>query len=147
MRLKTDYGSEKLHITLIREGFSVSQRQIQKILDVNKLTDPCPKRRHKRSYVRYEWPISNYMWYCDYTFFRGKWYLTFIDDRSRRIMAAGKFNNANEENAIILLHQAILVNEVNPYILLSDKGTQFYNATRIKKEREIQACLSKNLRN
>lgn len=133
LRLKTDYGSEKLHVTLIREGFSVSQRQIQKILDVNKLTDPCPKRRHKRNYVRYEWPISNYMWHCDYTFFKGKWYLTFIDDRSRRIMAAGEFNNANEKNAIILLHQAILVNEVNPYILLSDKGTQFYNATKNKK--------------
>ena len=48
-------------------------------------------------------------------------------------MAAEEFDNANEENAIFLLHQAILINEVSPYILLSDKGTQFYNSKRNKK--------------
>lgn len=48
-------------------------------------------------------------------------------------MAACEFNNANEENTIFLLHQAILTNEVSPYILLSDKGTQFYNSKRNKK--------------
>ena len=133
LRGTTDYGSVKLHVVLKRTGFGVSQRQIQKVLDVNKLTDPCPKRRGKRSYVRYQWPISNYMWHCDYTFYKGKWYLTYIDDRSRKIMAAGEFDNANEENAIFLLHQAILTNEVSPYIILSDKGTQFYNSTRNKK--------------
>ena len=48
-------------------------------------------------------------------------------------MAAGVFDNANEENAIFLLHRAILANEASPYILLSDKGTQFYNSKRNKK--------------
>ncbi|MBU4501062.1 MAG: integrase core domain-containing protein, partial [Nanoarchaeota archaeon] len=32
-----------------------------------------------------------------------------------------------------LLHRAILTNEVSPYILLSDKGTQFYNSKKNKK--------------
>jgi len=73
------------------------------------------------------------MWHCDWSFYDGKWYLTFIDDRSRRIMVAEEFDNATEENAIFLLHQAILTNEVSPYILLSDKGTQFYNAKKNKK--------------
>ena len=73
------------------------------------------------------------MWHCDYTFYKGKWYLTFIDDRSRKIMAAGEFGNANEENAIFLLHRATLINEVSPYIILSDKGTQFYNSKKNKK--------------
>ena len=58
LRKTTDYGSVKLHIVLSRTGFNVSQRQIQKVLDVNKLTEPCPKRRGKRSYVRYQWPIK-----------------------------------------------------------------------------------------
>ena len=48
-------------------------------------------------------------------------------------MAAGEFDNANEENAIFLLHQAMLTNKVSPYILLSDKGTQFYNSKKNKK--------------
>ena len=133
IRESNDYGSEKIHFVLNKEGFSVSQHIIQRILDEQGLTDPCPKRRGQRKYVRYQWPISNLMWHCDWSFYKGKWYITYIDDRSRRIMAAGEFSNANEENAIFLLHQAILTNEVSPYILLSDKGTQFYNSKKNKK--------------
>ena len=48
-------------------------------------------------------------------------------------MASGEFDNATEDNAIFLLYDAILTNEVCPVIVLSDKGTQFYNATRNKK--------------
>ena len=145
LRKKTDYGSEKLHFTLKQDGFSVSQRQIQKILDVNRLTDPCPKRRGQRSYVRYQRPISNFMWHCDFTLYKGKWYLTFIDDRSRKIMAAGEFDNANEENAIFLLHQAVLMNDVSPYILLSDKGTQFFNSKRNKKKERTPSLFEQEL--
>ena len=133
LRKTTDYGSEKLHFVLNRAGFKVSQHIVQRILDDVNLTDPCPKRRGQRNYVRFQWPISNFMWHCDYTSYKGKWYLTFIDDRSRKIMAAGEFDNANEENAIFLLHQAILINEGSPYIILSDKGTQFYNSKKNKK--------------
>ena len=133
LRKTTDYGSEKLQFVFNRTGFKISQHIVQRILDDAKLTDPCPKRRGQRTYVRYQWPISNFMWHCDYTFYQGKWYLTYIDDRSRRIMAAGEFDNANEENAIFLLHQAILTNEVSPYIILSDKGTQFHNSKKNKK--------------
>ena len=103
LRKETDYGSQKLHFVLKRDGFSVSQRQIQKILDENKLTDPCENRRGQRKYVSYEWPVSNYMWHTDWSQYKGKWYLPFIDDKSRKIMAAGEFSNATEENAIFLL--------------------------------------------
>lgn len=140
IRKETDYGSEKTHFVLKKQGFTVSRRQIQRILDEKKLTDPCPKRRGKRKYVRYEWPISNYMWHIDWSFYKGKWYLAFIDDRSRKIMAAGKFDAANEKNVIFLLYQAILINEVCPIVILSDKGTQFYNSTRNKKG-ERSLCL------
>ena len=133
IRKETDYGSEKIHFVLNKKGFGVSQRQIQKILDLKGLTDPCEKRRGQRKYVRYQWPISNYMWHCDWTFYKGKWYCTFIDDRSRKIMAAGEFEHATEENAIFLLYQAILINEVCPVIVLSDKGTQFYNSKKNNK--------------
>lgn len=137
-RKKTDYGKEKLHFVLRKQGFSVSQHIIQSILNENNLTDPCPKRRGQRKYVSYQWPISNYMWHCDWSQYKKKWYCVFIDDRSREIMAAGKFSNANEENAIFLLHQAILTNEVSPYLLLSDKGTQFYNSKKnMKGERSL----------
>ena len=133
LRKETDYGSQKLHFVLKKQGFKVAQRQIQKILDENKLTEPCEKRRGQRKYVRFQWPISNYMWHTDWSQYKNKWYLSFIDDRSRKIMASGEFSNANEENTIFLLYQAILTNEVCPYVLLSDKGTQFYNSKKTKK--------------
>ncbi|MFH1376168.1 MAG: integrase core domain-containing protein [Candidatus Woesearchaeota archaeon] len=133
IRKETDYGKDKIHFVIKKEGYSVSQRQIQRILDEEKLTDPCPKRRGQRNYVRYEWPISNYMWHCDWSFYKSKWFCVFTDDRSRKVMAAGEFNQATEKNTIFLLRQAILINQVCPVIVLSDKGTQFYNATKNKK--------------
>jgi putative transposase len=126
IRRSEDYGSEKIHFIMHREGFSVSQRQIQRVLDEQGLTDPCEKRRGQRKYVRYQWPISNYMWHTDWSELDGKQYIAFIDDRSRKIMAGGEFTNATAENAIFLLHQAILANEVSPVLILSDKGSQFY---------------------
>ena len=133
LRKTTDYGSEKLHFVLTRSGFSVSQRQIQRVLDENELTDPCEKRRGQRTYVRYCWPISNYMWHVDWSQHGKDWYCAFIDDCSRKMMAVGKFSNANEDNALFLLHQAILDNEANPVIVLSDKGSQFYANKKNKK--------------
>ncbi|MFH1317359.1 MAG: DDE-type integrase/transposase/recombinase [Candidatus Woesearchaeota archaeon] len=126
IRKSDDYGSEKIHYVMTHKGFRVSQRQIQRILDEQGLTDPCPKRRGRRKYVRYQWPISNYMWHCDWSEYKGYWYCVFIDDRSRRIMGAGKFKHATTKNALFVLYQAILGNGVCPVILLSDKGPQFY---------------------
>ncbi len=126
VRNETDYGSEKIHITLRRQGFGVSQRQIQRVLDEHGLTEPCEKRRGQRKYVRYQWPISNYMWHVDWSEYEDKQYCAFIDDRSRRIMAAGMFLNATKENTLFLFYQAVLMNEASPVIVLSDKGSQFF---------------------
>ena len=133
LRKRDDYGSQKLHFVLKKEGFNVSRRQIQKILDIQGLTDPCEKLRGQRKYVRYQWPISNYMWHCDWSEYKGKWYCIFIDDRSRKIMAAGVFNNATTKNSLFVLYQAILFHQVCPAIILSDKGTQFYANNKDKK--------------
>lgn len=132
IRKEDDYGSEKIHIVLKRQGFAVSQRQIQRILDEQGLTDPCENRRGQRKYVRYQWPISNYMWHTDWSELDEKQYIAFIDDRSRRILAGGEFTNATTEKALFILYQAMLINEVSPVILLSDKGSQFYANIRTK---------------
>jgi len=126
IRKSDDYGSEKIHYVITQEGCTVSQHIIQRILDEEGLTDPCPKRKGQRKYVRYQWPMSNYMWHCDWSEYKGKWYCVFIDDRSRKIMAAGEFDNATTKNALFVLYQAILTNEVCPVVVLSDKGPQFY---------------------
>lgn len=145
LRGETDYGCEKLHFVSKKEGFNVSQRQIQKILDVNKLTDSCLKRRSKRKYVRYQWPFSNYIWHCDWNTYEGKEYCIFIDDRSRKIMAAGVFDNATTKNALFVLYQAILNNGVCPVIILSDKGSRFYANQYDKKGNKGMSKFEKEL--
>ena len=135
IRKEDDYGSEKIHFVLKSEGFAVSQRQIQRILDEQGLTEPCEKRRGQRKYVRYQWPISNYMWHSDWTEYEGKQYITFIDDRSRKIMAAGVFSNTTKENTLFVFYQATLDNKVSPVIVLSDKGTQFFANIKNKQGR------------
>ena len=126
IRGEDDYGSEKIHYVLTKDGFSVSQRQIQRILDEQGLTEPCIKRRGRRKYVRYQWPLSNYMWHSDWSEYQGKQYGAFIDDRSRKIMAGGEFGNASKEKITFLFYQAMLTHEVCPSVVLTDKGSQFY---------------------
>ena len=46
-RKSTDYGSEKIHFILKRQGYSVSQHIIQRVLNEQGLTNPCPKRSAK----------------------------------------------------------------------------------------------------
>jgi putative transposase len=132
VRKSTDYGSEKLHFVMQKAGFSVSQRQVQRILDERGLTDPCVKRRGQRMYVRFQWPISNYMWHTDWSELDCKWYCVFIDDRSRKIMAAGVFDEATTKHTMFLFYQAVLSNGVCPVIMLSDKGSQFFANTPTK---------------
>ena len=72
------------------------------------------------------------MWHVDWSEYEGKQYCAFIDDRSRKIMAAGVFSNANKEKTIFLFYQAMLMNEVCPVKVLSDKGTQFFANIRNK---------------
>src|SRR3989344_5475710 len=54
IRKADDYGSQKIHFVMRRDGFKVSQHVIQRILNENGLTDPCEKRRGQRKYVRYQ---------------------------------------------------------------------------------------------
>jgi len=138
IRSEDDYGSEKIHFVLKQQGCDVSQHIIQRILDERGLTEPCEKRRGQRKYVRYQWPISNYMWHCDWSELSDKQYCAFIDDRSRKIMAAGEFSNATKENTSLVFYQSMLTNQVCPVIVLSDKGSQFFANNKNKKgERAI----------
>ena len=146
LRKEMDYGSEKLHYVLKREGFAVAQRQIQHILDESGLTDPCEKRRGQRTYVRFVWPISNYMWHCDWSEYEKKQYIAFIDDCSRKIVAAGCFDRATEQHALFVLYQAMLTHRTCPAVVLSDKGPQFYANTKTKTGERAISTFEEELR-
>lgn len=123
-------GARKLYKVLQKKGFKVSLRKISQVLVKEGFQKPCLKRRKPRKYKRYEWPIPNLMWHTDWHkikhgILKGKQLLPYIDDCSRKIMAHGVFDHATEQNSIGVLHSAIMENEAQPWMLNSDRGSQF----------------------
>lgn len=127
---KTKYGARKLHKHFERKGFGVSLRKIQQVLVKEGFQKPVPKRQKPRKYKRYEWPIPNYMWHTDWHVIKaeklkGENFISYIDDCSRKIMSYGAFTQATTKNSLFVLYNAIAKNSVIPYILNSDRGSQF----------------------
>ena len=78
----------------------------------------------------------------------GKWVIIWIDDASRNVIAGGEFDNANTENSLLIVNEAMITAEERYSAVLrelnTDRGTQFYNSkfndngTRQKSEFEIE---------
>jgi putative transposase len=119
-------GSKKLKSLFDNEGFDVSQRQIQKILNKNDLILSDRKRPWQIKYVKFERSEKNELWHVDWTTcpFTKKQLIAFIDDYSRFIVHAEYFENATAENTILAFQNAIL-KFGKPKEILSDNGVQF----------------------
>lgn len=126
---KNKCGARKLHVIMKRKGFGVSRRKIEQVLVKEGFQKPCLKRRKSRKYKRYEWPIPNYMWHTDWhviksPMMKGERVLVYIDDCSRKIM--GYITGAETtKNSLFAIYKSITENNVIPYCLNSDRGTQF----------------------
>lgn len=126
---KNKCGARKLHAIMKRKGFSVSRRKIEQVLKAEGFQKPFPKRQKPRKYKRYEWPIPNYMWHCDWHVIKairmkGERVLVFIDDCSRKVMGYIT-GSETTQNSLFALYNAITEHKVIPYCLNSDRGTQF----------------------
>lgn len=127
---KNRCGARKLHAILKKKGFKVSLRKISQVMVREGLQKPFPKRQKPRKYKRYEWPISNFMWHTDWHILKrvdviGKWFISYIDDSSRKIMAHGVFSNPTTRNSLLMLYKAVADYLVTPVELNSDRGSQF----------------------
>jgi transposase InsO family protein len=123
-------GARKLFVILKKKGFSVSLRKISQVLIREGYQKPCIKRRKPRKYKRYEWPLPNYMWHTDWheikaKKLKGENILVFIDDCSRQVMGYTK-GVMTTRNSLFALYGAIAKNLVTPFILNTDRGTQFF---------------------
>jgi len=127
---KQHCGARKLHVILKKRGFGVSLWKISQVMKAEGFQKPCKKRQKPRKYKRYEWPISNYMWHTDWhvikaTKLKGKNFISYLDDSSRKIMAYGVFDAMTTRNSLLVLYSAIARHKVLPYELNSDRGSQF----------------------
>ncbi len=124
-----EYGYGACHIEQIlkRKGFSISHRQIEKVLIKNGLVKPNPKKQKPRKWVRYELPNPNDMWHTDWSYdpFTGGNITVFIDDRTRYITGFGLFKSQVSKNGILVLNQAILAYGTSKSIM-TDHGAQYY---------------------
>jgi len=148
LRKKHEYGACHIEQILKRKGFSISHRQIEKLLLRNNLVKPNLRKQRSRKWVRYELPNPNDLWHTDWTYdpFTGKQLSVYIDDRTRLITSYGIFKKAITQYSIALLKTGI-ANYGKPKTVMTDHGSQFYanypNAKQDKTEfRKVLNILS-----
>tara|TARA_Y100000310_G_scaffold57714_1_gene52939 strand:- start:137 stop:1003 length:867 start_codon:yes stop_codon:yes gene_type:complete len=127
MRKEYHYGACHIEQILKRKGFSISHRQIEKVLIRNNMVVPNIKKQKSRKWVRYELPNPNDLWHTDWSYdpFTGNELSVYIDDRTRFITSYGIFKSATAKNTIALLHSAI-AECGKPKAVMTDHGSQYY---------------------
>lgn len=146
---KQKCGARKLHIIFKKKGFGVSRRKIEQVLILEGFQKPVKRRKKPRKYKRYEWPIPNYMWHTDWHVIKakklkGENIIVYLDDCSRKVMGYGK-GSPNTKNSLFALYSATAKNLAMPFMLNSDRGSQFIPG-KLNKEgkafHEFQEALS-----
>jgi len=104
----------------------VGHSTVYRIICQAGLNKPLEEPRKTWGKKRFQRSKPNEMWQTDWKLTRDdEWLITYLDDYSRFIPASDVFDNANTENALVVLEQAI--DEYGrPQQILTDQGTQFY---------------------
>jgi len=128
LRKRYGYGACHIEQILKRKGFTISHRQIEKVLVRNGMVKPNLKKQKPRKWVRYELPNPNDLWHTDWSYdpFTGHNLSVYIDDRTRLITSFGIFKRATTENSLALLHSAI-AEYGKPKAIMTDHGSQYYS--------------------
>lgn len=139
LRKRFGYGACRIEQLLKRKGFSISHRQIEKVLIRNNLVVPNIKKQKPRKWVRYELPNPNDLWHTDWTYdpFSGENLSVYIDDKTRLITSFGIFKKASAKNTVALLRAGI-VEYGKPKAVMTDHGTQYYSSHPGCKEQRTQ---------
>jgi putative transposase len=130
LRTRFKWGAVRIEQYLKNKGFSISHRQIEKVLNKNDLVIPNYKKQKPRRWVRFELPNPNDMWHTDWTHcpFTDKHFAVYIDDRTRLITSYGIFKNANIINSLALLRLGI-AEFGKPKSVMTDHGSTYFNNT------------------
>lgn len=127
LRKRYGYGACHIEQILKKHGFSISHRQIEKVLIRNDCVIPNVKKQKCRKWVRYELPNPNDLWHTDWSYdpFTTKQLSVYIDDKTRLITSYGIFSRSTAENTIALLHSGI-AEYGKPKAIMTDHGSQYY---------------------
>lgn len=127
IRKRYGYGPCRIEQLLKRQGFSISHRQIEKVLIRNNCVIPNIRKQKLRKWVRYELPYPNDLWHTDWSYdpFTTKQLSVYIDDRTRLITSFSIFKSATTERSIALLKSGI-AEYGKPKAVMTDHGSQYY---------------------
>ena len=127
LRSKFGYGACRIEQDLKKKGFSISHRQVEKVLIRNGMVKPNIKKQKSRKWVRYELPNPNDLWHTDWTYdpYTQKQLSVYLDDKTRLIISFGLLKGATAENSIALL-KAGIAEYGKPKTVMTDHGSQFY---------------------
>ncbi len=127
LRKTYGYGPLRIENDLKNKGFSISHRQIEKLLLRNGMVQPNVKKQKARKWVRYELPNPNDLWHTDWSYdpFTQKQLSVYLDDRTRLVTSFGLFSNANTDNTLALLKTGIACYG-KPKCVMTDHGSQYY---------------------
>jgi len=121
----------------VQKKHNISYRKVYRIMKENDMVTASAAKSRKRKWVRYERRYSNAMWHTDWHAmkeprFKGLNLITYLDDSSRCVVAAGLFEEATSENAVVVLKHAVQQFGA-PASILSDNGSCFVGQRRRKK--------------
>lgn len=127
LRRRYGYGACHIEQVLKRKGFSISHRQIEKLLVRNGLVMSNIKKQKSRKWVRYELPNPNDLWHTDWTYdpYTQKQLSVYLDDKTRLITSYALCKRATADNSIALL-KAGIANYGKPKTVMTDHGAQYY---------------------
>jgi len=145
LRKRFGYGPCRIEELLKQKGFSISHRQIEKLLLRNNLIVPNTKKQRSRKWVRFEMPNPNDMWHTDSTYdpFSQKNLIVYIDDKTRLITSFGLFDKATSENSVALLKRGI-ASYGKPKCIMTDHGSAYYANKSIPEEQNTQFRITLN---
>jgi putative transposase len=136
LRQRYGYGACRIEQMLKQRGFSISHRQIEKLLLRNGLVVPNVKKQRPRKWVRYELPNPNDLWHTDWSYdlYTQKQLSVYLDDKTRVVTSHGIFRQASSEHTIALL-KAGIASYGKPRSVMTDHGPQYYaNHPRAQQE-------------
>jgi len=138
---ESQLGARLLHYHIKKHyGTSISHNKIHAYLLKKGKARQNPKKQKKRKRKRYERKHAFSSVHADWTYYKGKWVIAYLDDSTRYILAIGEFEKATTKNALTTLAEAEKEAEsFNDYIraINTDRGSQFYANGGEKKKKGL----------
>ncbi len=134
--IKQAYEKDRLNAMYLeqtlygRQGISIPHSTIHEVLlELGYANREESKQKRRKPWIRYERSHSLSLVHTDWHHCEnGKYLCAILDDASRKILAAGEFDNETTENALTVLKKAC--EECEPWYailsILTDHGSQFY---------------------